>query len=118
MNIIIKTKQDIEHLIADGHGSEAAAYLQRLIDSRQIWQIDTSAGTNGVLESADSGTTDETHEVRAVEEKTIDANTGEETTTTIYVQYMFSDDANCALFRLGYTVAGAEEIITGINTEE
>lgn len=73
--------------------------FQHLLDSRFCWYFVEN------LSRADSGITDDTHKV--VENH----STGEQEETT-YAQYELRENPNAKIFRIGFTVAEVEEILS------
>jgi len=88
----LNTKQDVLNVL-QLYPAETKAYLQRCVDDRWTWR------STGSLAQGAAGVQDETHKVVAVDSG--------------FEQYERFEDVNCELFRLGFTVAEAEEIING-----
>lgn len=88
----LNSKQDYLNCLADFE-QETKAELQRLLDSRFIW-VDTA-----ILETEESGQTDDTHRIVKAEDE--------------FIQQELIEDANSELVRLGFTVEEVEGLING-----
>ncbi len=84
----LNSKQDYLNCLSD-YPAETKAELQRLLDSRFVWQ-DTA-----IIEN--EGITDDTHRVIETEDGKI--------------QQELVEDTNAEIFRLGFTVEEVEELI-------
>ena len=84
----LNTKQDYQNCLTD-FPEETKAELQRLLDTRFVWQ--------DVAIIEDEGITDDTHRVVGTEDEKI--------------QQVLVEDTNAEIFRLGFTVAEVEELL-------
>ena len=90
----INTAEDVSNCLAD-YPEETKAFLQGLLDNRFIWQ-------SAVLPQGDAGVNDETHMV---------VQQPDQNGATQNVQLTLIEDPNARLFKLGLSVAGAQEMI-------
>jgi len=93
------TKQDVDVAIRVD-AEKTKGKLQKMLDERWQWMI------IGQLAEADVGVEDSTHKVVTLYDD-------DGTTFKEKHQYELQEDPECALFRLGYTVAEAQDIIGG-----
>ncbi len=91
------SKKDVM-IALEGWPDRTKEYLQIFLDGVEKWMIDRK------LEDGEQGITDENHKVREVK----DDETEE---VTERYQLEWKQDPNCKLFRLGFTVEEAQEII-------
>lgn len=91
------TKQDVLNVIAE-YPTETKSFLQRCIDERIGWI------TTKKLEVTEEGIVDATHRLQELK----DDRTQE---VTERYQEEFKEDPSCKLFRLGFTVEEAEQLI-------
>jgi len=92
------TKQDVLNVITE-YPAETKVFLQKCIDERFDWI------TIKKLETGESGVTDSTHRIQELK----DDRTQE---ITERYQEEYKEDPNCKLFRLGFTVEEAQNLVT------
>ncbi len=90
-------KQDVINIIVE-FPVETKTFLQRCIDERIGWI------TTKTLETGEEGIVDATHRIQELK----DDITKE---VTERYQEEYKEDPNCQLFRLGFTVAEAQNLI-------
>lgn len=91
------SKKDIIFCL-DKWPEQVKNYLQTLLDNRHSWLIDYK------MNLTETGIEDDTHTVREIyDDKT-------EELTEKY-QMIYKEDPNCKLFRLGFTVQQAQNLI-------
>jgi len=90
-------KQDVVNVIVE-FPVETKSFLQRCIDERINWI------TTKKLEAGEEGVIDATHRIQEIK----DDITKE---VTERYQEEYKEDPNCQLFRLGFTVAEAQNLI-------
>ena len=90
------SKRDVLHCL-DHWPAQTKDALQRFIDSRYEWLIEKK------LADGESGVEDDTHRVREVTDE--DGNVIER------YQLEWAEDPNARLFRLGFTVQEAQDIV-------
>lgn len=93
---ILNSARDVENLKQD-FPVELKAYLQDILDYKDQWIVENK------LADGDTGITDDTHKV--VENK--DQLTGE---VTDRYQYVFKEDPNCYIFRLGFATTAEAQL--------
>jgi len=82
---------------------ETKTYLQNLIENRYIWQA------VGPVPDGETGIVDDNHMV-------IDG-VGEDGTTMVKIQMKKVEDQNCHLYRLGFTVEEASQLVNAPSAE-
>lgn len=92
---VIQTQHDVETLL-ESHPEETKDFLRICLEEVKQWF------PVGVV-NQEEGVTDDTHKV--VEEKSL----GEE--QSVFRQYELREDANCKIFRLGYSVDEVKAIV-------
>ena len=92
----INTRQDIFNLY-QLYPEETKAYIQNLMENRYIWQA------VGQVPDGETGIVDDNHMV-------IDG-VGEDGSTKIQMAKV--EDQNCHLYRLGFTVEEASQLVNG-----
>jgi len=97
----LNTRYDVEYCLAE-YPEETEAFLTKKLAEVKQWQV------TGKLAADAVGVTDETHKVVVVEGKDQASKKAEER-----YQYEYKDDPNCELFRLGFTVKEAEDMLSG-----
>jgi len=90
------TRQDVLNTLAD-YPQETAGHLRRMIDERFNWFI------TGELAEGEAGRSDDTHRVRE--------DRDDNGVVTERYQEEWREDPRAQLFRLGLTVADAEQMI-------
>jgi glycogen synthase len=93
----LKTRFDVEYCLEHYPVETKASLTQKLAEVKQ-WQVTSK------LAEGDAGTTDATHKVVEVKDQV---------TKEIKERYQheYKDDPNCELFKLGFTVKEAEDIL-------
>lgn len=95
------TRQDVTNALAVDP-KQTAARLQQMLDHRHNWFI------TGELAQDEAGIKDDTHRVRE--------DTDDDGTVVTRYQEEWREDPHAALFRLGLTVAEAEQLISEVTT--
>ena len=92
------TKQDVLNVIND-YPEQTKAFLQQCLDERTAWI------TTGKLADGEVGITDETHRIAEIKD---------DHTKEVLERYQeeHKEDSNCKLFRLGFTVEEAQNLVT------
>lgn len=93
------TKKDVDVALSID-AEKTKEKLQKMLDERWQWVI------TGQLAENDAGVEDSTHKVVTLYED-------DGTTFKEKYQYELKEDPQCALFKLGYTVQEAEDIVGG-----
>lgn len=96
----LNTRHDVDYCL-EHYPVETKAFLAKKLTEVKAWQV------TGKLTEGDAGITDETHKVVEVQD-TITKEVKER------YQYEYKDDPNCELFRLGFTVKEANDVLKGI----
>lgn len=101
---VLKTKFD--YLFVKDHFKKS--YWQKdfetLINTQYHWVLDS------VLQDSEEGIVDSTHKVLTTEYPTEDVE-GNEVIKTQRLQYVYKEDPNCIMFKLGFTRAEVEAIL-------
>jgi hypothetical protein len=90
------TKKDVE-LCLEKWPRQTKAFLQRILDNRFEWLIDRK------LDSTEEGVENDTHKVSVVYD--------EDGSMVERYQLEWKEDPNARLFRLGFTVDEAQELV-------
>ena len=93
------TRFDVEYCL-EHYPAEAKAFLTQKLTEVKQWLV------TGKLKDGESGKTSETHKVVEVQD-TITKEVKER------YQHEYKDDPNCKLFKLGFTVKEAEDVLAG-----
>ena len=93
------TRFDVEYCL-EHYPEEAKAFLTQKLTEVKQWLV------TGKLKDGETGKTSDTHKVVEVQD-TITKEVKER------YQHEYKDDPNCKLFKLGFTVKEAEDILAG-----
>jgi len=95
----LNTRYDVDYCL-EHYPEEAKAFLAKKLTEVKKWQVTSK------LAEGDAGITDATHKVVEVKDQATQE-------IKERYQYEYKDDPNCELFKLGFTVKEAEDILAG-----
>jgi len=95
----LNTRYDVDYCL-EHYPEEAKAFLAKKLTEVKKWQV------TGKLKDGETGKTSHSHKVVEVKDQV---------TKEVKERYQqeYKDDPNCELFKLGFTVKEAEDILAG-----